>query len=65
MKKEYGGIEYEPAHSGKNFRPDPAEYTADTTDGRQDAIAGIRDSVLNEPAVTGKTDAAFLGDWIE
>lgn len=65
MKKKYFSVEHEPALGKDQGKPDPSEKTADKPNIKQDEIASIRDSVLNEPAITGDQKGVYLGKWIE
>ena len=65
MKDEYFSVRSEPAHQNGKFEADPDEKTAARTGAKQDEIASIRDSVLNEPAITLTRDELHFGKWIE
>ncbi len=54
----------EPNFQRKPFAPDPSERSADPVGLPESELEQIRDSVLNEPAITGADDSYFLGDWI-
>jgi hypothetical protein len=65
MKEEYLSAKFEPTRRDGEFQPDPAEENVPEFDAGQSELASIRDSVLNEPAITSKKDEPHLGDWIE
>lgn len=47
------------------FECDPAEQKVPGLDGREDEIAALRDSVLNEPCFTGHLQQTELAQWIQ
>jgi RsiW-degrading membrane proteinase PrsW (M82 family) len=65
VKKEFFSIKHEPAFGQGQGKPDPSEKTADKPNIEQDEIDSIRDSVLNEPAITGDQKGVYLGEWIQ
>lgn len=65
MKDEYLSAGSEPAFQNGGFEADPSEKKADRPKIHDDEIASIRDSVMNEPAITGRENALYLGKWIE
>ncbi|MHC4396482.1 MAG: PrsW family glutamic-type intramembrane protease [Planctomycetota bacterium] len=65
MKEEYLSSKFEPTRREGGFEADPAEKKAAKVNAKQDELASIRDSVLNEPAVTLRKDEPHLGKWIE
>ncbi len=54
----------EPVFQREPFAPDPSEKTAEPAGLSESELEQIRDSVRNEPAITGADDSYFLGDWI-
>jgi RsiW-degrading membrane proteinase PrsW (M82 family) len=60
----YFDVNAEPAGFNGHFEPDPTEQNVGPIDGHEDEISTIRDSVLNEPAFTGKLQQSELGQWI-
>ncbi|MBN2139166.1 MAG: PrsW family intramembrane metalloprotease [Sedimentisphaerales bacterium] len=64
MKEDYFSAKSEPAHSEGRFEADPTERKVGDLDARQDEIAEVRDSVLNEPAMGAGTEQPYLGEWI-
>lgn len=65
MKEEYLSIGGEPAHQDGNFEANPAEKVLNEQQDNRDPIESIRDSVGNEPAITGCDGEFLLGNWIE
>ena len=65
MKDEYLSARSEPAHGRGRLEADPSERKAAPTEGEQDEIAAIRDSVFNEPATGSGMQRPYLGEWIE
>ncbi|RKY05847.1 MAG: hypothetical protein DRP65_12545 [Planctomycetota bacterium] len=65
MKDEYLSAGSEPAFQDGGFEADPGEGKADRPRIHDDEIASIRDSVMNEPAITGAENAPYLGKWIQ
>lgn len=62
--ENYFDINSEPSGFDGRFEPDPTEQKVPPIDGHEDEISTIRDSVLNEPAFTGKLQQSELGQWI-
>jgi RsiW-degrading membrane proteinase PrsW (M82 family) len=61
---DYFDVNAEPTAFEGGFRPDPTEETVPPIDGHEDEIFTVRDSVLNEPALTGELKQAELGQWL-
>jgi RsiW-degrading membrane proteinase PrsW (M82 family) len=60
----YFDINSEPSQFEGQFQPDPSEQSVPVIDGQEDEISTVRDSVLNEPAFTGRLKQAELGVWL-
>lgn len=61
---DYFDVNAEPSVFHGQFQPDPCEQKIPPIDGTEDEVSTIRDSVLNEPAFTGKLEQTELGQWI-
>ncbi len=61
---DYFDVNAEPANFQGRFRPDPSEQSVPHIDGSEDDISTIRDSVLNEPALTGENKQPRFGQWL-
>jgi RsiW-degrading membrane proteinase PrsW (M82 family) len=62
--ENYFDVNAEPARFNGDFEPDRTEQKVPPIDGHEDDISTMRDSVLNEPAFTGKLQQSELGLWI-
>lgn len=62
--EDYFDVNAEPNRFEGAFCPDPTEQRIPMIDGHEDEISTVRDSVLNEPAFTGKLQQAELGAWL-
>lgn len=60
----YFNVNDEPSRFDGPFQSDPSEKTISEIDGHEDEISTVRDSVLNEPAFTGRLEQAELGAWL-
>jgi RsiW-degrading membrane proteinase PrsW (M82 family) len=65
MKKKYFSAKYEPVFHDGDFKTDPSEQKAAKINSAQDEISMVRDSVLNEPALTGDIGQYHLQGWLE
>jgi RsiW-degrading membrane proteinase PrsW (M82 family) len=65
MKKDYLSTKSEPVFNDDLIEKAPAEITPNPVSGKQDQIASIRDSVLNEPSLTGSETEVHINSWIE
>lgn len=63
--EDYFDVNAEPVKFDGCFRPDSKEITVPDLDGTEDEISTVRDSVLNEPAFTGKHQQPELRQWLE
>lgn len=61
---DYFDVNAEPSNFEGRFSPDPTEQTVPFIDGREEEIAALRDSVLNEPAFSGSGTQTELSRWI-
>lgn len=61
---EYFDVRSEPANTDGPLTPDSSEQKVPAIDGHEDEISTVRDSVLNEPALTGELKQAHLGQWL-
>lgn len=62
--EEYFDINAEPSRFKGRFEADQSEQTVPAIDGHEDEISTIRDSVMNEPAFTGRLEQTELTAWL-
>jgi RsiW-degrading membrane proteinase PrsW (M82 family) len=58
-------VDFEPALGHGPITPDPSEERAAPVDDRAGPLERLRDSVANEPAMSGRYDPRLFGRWVK